>query len=276
MPRLGVYNGNPYEQPDEKTYSQFGSFPELATTYYQPDQPGLNLAYETARINRGTSPMLTITTKGTQRIAGIAAGNTADLAWLDTYIAALKKLAQLDPTVPVYATIEHEFKPKIRDNLVTGASANPTTYGQALSVFYRKAHAAHPNIITTYWMAGYDRAIEGAVGQAFTTHPKMILFDPYAKQPTQTLADIATGTINWIKAQTWYRNQPLALGEFGMAVTAGDTAMAKFFRESRTHMKNVGLQWGVFFNRPRDVNTLITNGNYPQAVNGFRTALQSR
>lgn len=95
--QLGVYNGSsPRDRSDLTTLADFGRLPDVASTYYLARQP-VDLAYETARIGRGTSPNLTVTTKGTQLLAGIAAGDPAALAWLDTYVASLRALATSTP-----------------------------------------------------------------------------------------------------------------------------------------------------------------------------------
>src|SRR5690606_14121605 len=125
---------------------------------------------------RGTSPNITVTTKGTNRIEALATGPAhpdyaAARQWLQTYVNDLATIAAVDPDVPVYATIEHEFKVKTRLNYVTGESARTDYYGRVLDMFYAMAEQAHPNIRTTYWIVGYDRAFEAAVGTQFRTLP---------------------------------------------------------------------------------------------------------
>ena len=58
----------------------------MSNSYYQPNA-GLDITYETARINRGTSPNISISTKGTQTIAGIVNGDPLGHPWLDGWIA---------------------------------------------------------------------------------------------------------------------------------------------------------------------------------------------
>lgn len=273
---LGVYNGNAGEKPDEKTIAKFGAAPQVASSYYQPNQR-VNLTYETARINRGTSPNITITTKGTQLIAGIASGNATALAWLDTYVAGLKRLAAVNPDVPVYATLEHEYKAKVLQNLVTGASADPATYGRALSVFYRKAAAASSNIHTSYWMVAYDRSFEGRVGAAFTARPDAVLFDPYANSASETVASMTREDLAWIRNQPWYDGQPIALAEFGMPVRYGDEALARFYTSLRGQLDALGLEWAILFNRSRDNDHQIAGRQdgrtFPEAVAAFASSL---
>ncbi len=278
VPGLGVYNGNPEEKPDEKTLCQFGAYPDVANTYYQPKQ-NVSIAYETARIQRGTSPNITITTKGTQLLAGIAKGDAAALTWLDNYVAGLKKLAQVDPNVPVYATLDHEFRVKTKQSYVTGESADPAVYGKALDVFYKKAAAAHKNIRTSYWIVGFDRAFEGTVGDQFTVNPDAIMFDPYANTGSDTVATITRGDLAWIKAQDWYVGQEIGLAEFGMPIANGDANMAKFFTDVRSQLKAQGIEWAVFFNRQKDNDHAIIGRNdgkaFPQSVVAFSKSIKN-
>ena len=70
--RVGIYHGGPAY--DQQVYDTFGTWPGLSTTYVQPEFGGWNLAQEQQRLARGTSPLLTWTTKYTQWIADIASG----------------------------------------------------------------------------------------------------------------------------------------------------------------------------------------------------------
>jgi hypothetical protein len=282
-PEVGVYNGSTPDY-DLDTVRQFGAAPQVANSYYQPTQ-AINVAKETERIRRGTSPNITITTKGTDLIEVLATGSSHPKfaeasAWLNAHIDALSRLADVDPAVPVYATLEHEYKVKIRLAYVTGPSADPVNYGRALDLFYKRAHARNSLIRTTYWMVGSDRAVEGTVGEQFTTLPKAILFDPYATgSGTQTVTSIATADLDWIKDQSWYVGQEVGLGEFGMQVVFGDTALGRFFTNVRRQLKTLGISWAVFFNRQRDLDTRIaerTDGKvFPKGKSSFATTLKS-
>src|SRR3954464_5577290 len=107
-PLVGFYNGGP--STHDAGTAVFGK-PALASTYYQGNQIGNIVAAETPRIRKGISPLITITTiGGTTTLNQIAAGQTA---WLDQYVAALKSLAAVDPSVPIYATLDHEFEVKV-------------------------------------------------------------------------------------------------------------------------------------------------------------------
>jgi hypothetical protein len=247
----------------------------VANTYYQHNQ-NLNVAYESARLQRGTSPNISIATNGTQLLAGIAKGDPQALQWLDNYVAQLKKIAAANPNLPVYATIDQEFKVRVRVGSITGESADPLVYGKALDIFFKKAKAAAPNLKPTYWIVGWDRAFEGSVGTKFTTPPSAILFDPYANTGSDTFASIAKADIDWIKSQPFYVGQTIALAEIGMPVAFGDASLARFYTDARKQMANLGLEWAVLFNRTKDENYKISTGTYPNAVNAFSNSLQQR
>ncbi len=269
---LGVYNGPPYEAPDEACLAEFGAYPDLASTYYQPTET-IDLAYETARIRRGTSPSLTITTKGTQLLAGIADGEPAAMAWLQRHVDDLAVLAAVDRRVPVYATLEHEFVAKVSQGDLVGRSAQPQVYGRALDRFFRAAEQADSRISTTYWFVGYDREAEGAVARQFTVAPDMMLFDPYGSNSFDTLESITREDLDWLRSRPWYQGQPIGLGEFGLPVEYGDVALAFFLEGLPGRLRKLGLDWAIFFNRTRDANYKISPAEYPEAVSAFARSL---
>lgn len=280
-PLVGIYNdGNP--DLDTDGVRQFGRLPEVASSYYQPTQR-VNVAKETDRIQRGTIPNITITTKGTNRIEALGVGPThpgfaAANAWLQQYVDDLAALVQANPGVPVYATVDHEYRVKVRIGDITGASADPANYGRTLQRFYDMVEATEPRIRTTYWMVGSDREFEAKPAQQFRTLPEAILFDPYGSTAGDTIASVAGGDVSWIRSQDWYNGQEIGLGEFGMRVSAGDAAMKKFFTDVRGQFERLGISWGVFFNRERDFDTRIierTDGmKFPGAVSAFAFSLQ--
>jgi hypothetical protein len=194
-------------------------------------------------------------------------------------VASLKQIAQVNPKVPVYATIDHEFRVATNRGDISGASADPVTYGKALSIFFNKVRATGmANLIPTYWIVGYDRAFEGKVGDGFSTDPGAIIFDPYAHNASDTIASITSADLQWIRSQSWYDGQQIGLGEFGMPVANGDPAMAKFFTSIREAFAKQGIAWGVFFNRSRDNDHQIAGRSdgksFPQAVAAFSRSLQ--
>jgi hypothetical protein len=277
---IGVYNGM---FSWDRTRALFGRYPMAETSYYQPDQRVI-VDRERARIRRGISPVITITTKGTRLIEALGSGprhprfRRAE-RWLDRYVARLARIASRDVDVPVYATVEHEFKFKVRIGEVTGRSASPRLYGAMLRRFYAKARAADPDIRVTYWMVAddSDRGLEARVARQFRTPPDAILFDPYGSTSGDTITSVTNGDLRWIRRQRWYVGQEIALGEFGMRVSAGDDALADFHSGLHTDLRGQGISWGVFFNRSRDFDTQIAGRSdrrtFPDAVAAFRASL---
>lgn len=282
-PRIGIYNGwNPDDDVD--ALEHFGALPQLASSYYQPDQD-ISVAAETARIRRGTSPNITITTKGTDYIEVLAAGPRHpqfDIvsAWLERRVDHLAQLAEVDRSVPVYVTLEHEFRVKARTGLVTGRSADPVVYGRALNRFYESVDAASRRLRTTYWIVGYDRAFEATVGDQFEVLPDVLVFDPYPKAASDSLTSIAGEDVDWLRAQPWYDGQEIGIGEFGMPVALGDRALARFYADLRQQLADLGVAWAVFFNGERDFDTRIvdrTDGQtFPLAQRAFARDLTDR
>ncbi len=284
LPGVGGYNGGPSETPDENHLKWFGFTPDVASTYYQSNQ-SVNVAYETARVKRGTSPNLTMTTKGTQYLAQIAAGNTAALAWLNKYIDGLVAVAKVNPDIVVFGSLEHEAKSKVAAGArgevgLTGESADPVVIGRAQSVFFRLLRArGQANLLSTYWMVGYDRAFEGAEGNAFTDLPDVITWDPYGRGTTATIASVAKADAQWIMSQSWFTGQPLAITETGLPVANGDDAVARYLTDFPETLAGLGRELGVtflfaiLFNRTKDNDHQIAgraDGQaFPKAVAAF-------
>lgn len=280
-PRLGVYNYWDADR-DHEINRQFGATAELSTSYYQTTER-VRMESEIARIGRGTSPNITFTTKGTQYLAALGTGRShpqydAASAWLTQHVTDLSTLADLSPSVPVYATLEHEFQTKLQTGEITGRSTDPVLYGRALNRFYRRVDAANPRIRTTYWMVGWDRVLEGRIAEEFTVLPKAILFDPYAHRTTDTLISIASADLRWIRAQDWYVGQEIGLAEFGMQVVLGDEALGTFFASLRGQLEVMGVSFAIFFNREKDFDTRIAERSdgktFPRGQAAFARSLQ--
>lgn len=280
-PRLGIYSGWD-QRNDLKARRWFGALPQISTTYLDTHQR-LNISGESKRINRGTALAVTITTAGTQRIAAIAGGpghpgwDRAE-RWLNRYIGDLSILADINGSVPVYATLDHEFRVNVRLGKIRGESANPKVYGKALSRFYKMAEAANPRIRTTYWFVGYERRFEAKVGNQFRNLPDTYVVDPYSNQAGKSLREAAAPDVRWIRRQSWYTDQEIGLGEFGMAVSAGDRAMGRYYTRVRHTMKDLGISWGIMFNSERMFDTRIVRRSdgrrFPAAVDAFGTSLR--
>lgn len=280
---LGVYGGTPSAKsdPDAVTMRQFGHVPDVANSYYQPGQPTLYTSGEIARLKVGTSPNVTLTAKGTTYVEGIAAGRADALAWLETYVDALRIVSEAVPDgPPVYATLCHEFRAQVAAGHLTGASADPVVYGRALGVLYRLLAERAPRVVGTYWMVGYvgpgpDEAVPPQHFGDFG--PGAWLFDPYAKAADATIASITRGDVARIKSWAAYHGEPIALGEFGMPVKYGDAALGTFYAALRKALAEAGISWGVFFNRARDNDHQIAGRadgrTFPAAVAAFADSL---
>lgn len=279
-PRLGVHSGWSPDH-DVESKQQFGAWPQVANSYYQPGAR-VNLAQERERIRRGTSPNITISTVGSDVIEALGTGPdhtgwTAAKQWLDRYVGDLAELVAVDPDVPVYATIEHEFRPKTRDGMFVGDAAEPAVYGRALSLFYATAHEVEPELRTTYWIVGYDREFESAVAAEFDALPQVVVFDPYAGTADETVESIVAEDVRWLTREDWYDGQEIGLGEFGMRVANGDDAVAAFFTDVRRQLDAAGVSWAVLFNSEANFDTAIsarTDGQrFPRARAAFSRAL---
>lgn len=247
--RVGVYNGSPNELPDEKTLATFGAFPEIASTYYQSDKPGLNLAYETARIKRGIAPLLTLTLKaGSVSLVDVANRAPAAEKLLGTYINALRTLSEIDPTVPVYATLDHEFEVKRNQGVINGISME--TYAKALSRFLERCHAEAPQVVTLHWSGGSDKANTLIGMRALTTLPKMFAFDPYKyahRNPTETL-DVSLGEpVRWLRGLLG--DVRVGLAEFGADAKFGDASNATWMQGLREWCVKNRIEFACLFNR---------------------------
>jgi hypothetical protein len=251
--------------------------PAVSNTYGQPNQR-INQKFEAARLARGTSPNITWTTKGTKRLEGIASGDPTALAWMKQYVDDLVAVAKTAPDRNVYGTLDHESAVKVKRGEIT---SDTQVIGRALAVFCQEvASRKQANLKSTYWVAGYDRTIEGAIGAAIKANggrPDYHLTDPYAHKATDTLKSVVSADIAWYKAQPWYDGQPIGLGEFGMMVVNGDDVLAKFYADARGQLASLGLAFGVFFNRQKDNDHAITGRTdgktFPKAVAAFAASL---
>jgi hypothetical protein len=264
--------------------SGFSKAPNTSNVYLQYKDRATNSAV-TSQLKAGISPTITVTTKGTQTLAGIVSGDKASVAWIDQYVADLVTDGKAYPKVLIVAALDHEFRVKTRVRagvapLITGASADPVTGGKAMGIFAQKLRAATTaagltNVKSAYWIAGSDREFEGTVGAAMSSvaKPDWLVTDPYSNGTQSTLTTIAKSDADWFKSCAWYAGQPIALGEFGMAQKWGDAAMAKFYTNCRASLKAAGVTRGAFFNSNNgDYPHIITTG-YPAAYAAFTSSL---
>lgn len=274
-PLLGVYDGGP--KGDASTRSVFGRYGDISSSYYQPNQASLNVAAEKARIDRGTAPVLTLTSKGTQYINDIANKSGAGWSWIKTYVDSLDTLGSYGKArkVPVFATLDHEWEVKVNQGMLSGNSARAAVYARALSNFFQLVDQAAPEVVTLYWYGHFDTADINAVGSALTVAPDMFALDPYSGQhaaANETIAQMVQPKLTWLKNRSWYKGQRIGLAEFG--ADKSDTNMATyFFKNMRGNLKNLDLAFGIFFNRDDRPYVVKINPNYPRSIAAVRNSL---
>lgn len=279
--RMGVYNGNPGEKPDEKSLATFGSSPEIATSYYQTNQPGLNVAYETARIKRGTSPLLTLTTKsGPVTLADIGSRSARGEAFLTTYITALRTLSEVDVNVPVYATLEHEFEVK-RNEADEGVpdrgafkNVSDAVYAAALSRFLERCHEEAPKVVTLYWFGYSAKAAIRSIQGRLTTKPKAYSLDPYRWEWTPAGTSFDTAILSRVReSREWFgADARVGVSEFGTAAGHGDASNAVWFTGIRSQLTDAGVEFACLFNRGTG-GTGMNIDNQPLARTAFSREL---
>ena len=261
---FGIYNGGPSENPDQGAHSLFGMYPEIASTYVQGTQPQMNIAYESARINRGTAGCYSLTAKnGPVTHMDIANQTPEAEAHLTTHINALKTLSEINPNVPVYATLEQEFEVKrnqgsfFLEPMYYAPDPTFATYAAALSHFCARVHAEAPLVQTTYWFGeGRQNDIRTIVG-ALTTLPKVYCADPYRWSWDGQSAG-RSATIEPVVH--WFRNDPtirakigdnirFGLSEWGTPAAFPDANNAAFITGVRDWAEALELEFIIYFNR---------------------------
>lgn len=285
--RLGIYQGTPAELPDETTLAQFGHYPRIASTYYISTQQTLNMTYETARINRGTSPLITLTTKDTNYMTELANSSVRD-AWLQTYVDRLHTLSLVNPNVPVYATLDHEWEVKVNQGILTGSNADPTNYAKALKKLFTMCDASAPNVQYGYWYGHFDTAAiaEVLVEMAkVDAAPKYIALDPYQNgQGGSTAAANWAPKLSWLKARPQYTalgSPPIGIAEFGMGkgnngyAVHTDAQLATFYGYLHAQMEASDVIFALLFHRDKasEPGYIITDGAHPLAVAAFASSL---
>ena len=273
--RLGWYNGGPAADVS----FALGGTPQIASTYYQPDQAGLNLEAEIARIKRGTSPLITLTLKsGPATLADVATQTPAAIALLDTYTNALQQLAEVDPGVPVYATLDHEAEVKINQGTLPGVTA--TVYAKALSVFLDRCTTRAPAVRSVYWYGASDRTKIAQVLAGLTTPPDVICMDPYSTRShpgTETFTETIKPHLDWLRSNPDYTrlgSPPVGLGEFGTDIAHGDPSCAAWLTDLRARLVDLDLLFALLFNRDSTGwRYKITSGGTPASVTAFNRSI---
>lgn len=241
---LGAYMDTP-RTSDQLAYNLFGKWPQIASGYYDGGVT-INVADQTARINRGIVPVVTISTKSTggdtnDYIAAIQdpshPQHTDAMDWLDIRTDQMVTIAKVRRDRPCYYSFDHEHD--VKYNKATSpyaglASAQPAVFGRAWSIFSgmtkAKAEAeALENVRMLLWYGGSNlTAVRDSMAQISVPNaPDALAYDPYQINGDwpATIADTfrnrlnqtrnAGGTVN----EQWVRlgRPPIGMGEFAIA-----------------------------------------------------------
>jgi len=255
---VGIYHGG--ATTDLDAIDKFGATPPIASTYYIGNQVP-NLTNETARINRGTRPLIAIGTKsGTISISDIASNSGPAQTWMDARIANLHTLSMVDPDITVYTALEIEFEVKVNQALAHVNGISLATYAQALDVWHTRLHANAPLVKSCYWFGGSDWTKIRTILSAMTVAPKLITFDPYRNpgaSSTATFAQIAGPKLTNLTQSAGYSalgEPPVAISETGTDRSHGDPSVAAYIASIPAGLAQLDLQFALYFNRDSGPN----------------------
>lgn len=309
-PLLGIYHSNG-AGVDGDSLTYFGRYAEAYNDYYQVATVGSLLKDQTARVKRGASPVLVVSTKGhfvNQVDGGPAAivngPSDPDYAkvkgTLDTFISQVVQLAKLDPSVPIWVSAWGEMDAKINkfQNNTSGdkIAATPEVGGQGLNIFLGWLRAACvaagvTNVHYTAWFAYTQKTIIATIlSQLDPANVTCIIGDPYTNTAgTETMLNCWNNKwLNWIKSHAQYSRlgaPELGIGECGMSVDGGsatnphtDTQVATYIKPSpsytmRDTLRDAGVVFAIWFDSPRDEDHEITDGSHPLACAAFAASL---
>lgn len=270
---VGGYLGAPTEHPDQRFHEFFGDWPDLASSYYQAQDRGggvLNLAYEQVRIDRGTIPVLTVTsTDGPYTMREIGSG-TAD-QWIDSWAT---DLSELDGEV--WFSFDHEFEVKLNQGKFS-AETSLDDYVSAYNRFQQRVRAQAPNVKFMYWYGYSDREKIDHIG-AGIDRPDIIALDPYVfshHDPTTSFEEMAEPKLDWLLDRSWYDDQPIIFAEFAKDTRHGDDNVADFLTDLRPRMDAIGVAGAIYFSRDKsgDIEADLTTGNWPLATLALESAV---
>lgn len=291
LPWLGCYHGGaiPGDADDAATKASFGAYPDVSSTYIQPQaitaQLQTNIA---AQIANGISPLLTLTSKvppSTITIPEIAAQTSAAVAYVDSYLAMCDTLSRINPAIPVRINMDHE--PEV------GINAKPTAYpnttdaqiAAAATYFIYRARVKAPLCKVVLWFGAFDQTQIAAILTGIMWAPDAMSFDPYdsdAHPVGETFIETMTPIVTFIRANLDYirlGSPELWITEFGIGTEKGDAVCAKWLAGStpgglRADMATLGIAGGVFFDR-NNPDYLIDSGNFPLSCAAFTASLHA-
>lgn len=230
---------------------------------------------------KGVSLNLELSAKNTTYVAGIVSGNAAAMSWLNSYIADIKTISDYSKSLNngtyVVAALVHEAQAQVHKGYLTGTSADPATIGKAQEIAIKLGKASAPNAYWSVWMVGYDHTFEGTeLAQITNPKPDIITWDPYANHScSDTIADIATDDLNWIKTQSAY-NGRVALSESGMSNTCSDAQLATFYTGIAAKLRafSPALSFFVYFDSNNgDYNHTMTTSKDPKGMAAMQASL---
>lgn len=282
---MGMYSGNPQENPDEKHLALFGKYPDIATSYIL--NGSINTTYERARFQRGTSLILDLDPKQSPgTLTAVANETTAGLSYIRTFLDQAKAIQDLDRSTngpKVWLAWAHEWEVKWRNNIWTNTSdAMWQNWAKSHSVFNREAHIR--GLRTVFWTGGYSNnwTILAQVMAAMTVPCDAVSTDPYRSGGTATLASNWAGWgVNFFKNDpTWkaWGSPPIFVTEYGVNNDAStDASAAAFLTGVRQTMTDLGVTAAVYFNRNRSDEASnhmwqLDDGNSPQALAAYKAS----
>lgn len=281
---LGMYNGNPSENPDEDYKNQFGSYPVVTSSYYTSNPP--NEKYETARVQRGTDVWMDFDTKNTAGLIGqIADRNSSALTnWLYPNLDAAQKVAAAGKAKgggQVTISFVHEWEVKVAQNKFTNTrDRNPLVFAAAFDVFISEARKRAPDVKVALWMGNSAANWKTNIGTAINAMkqvPDKVSWDPYVtvnRSSSTTPLELFKPTHDW-----WEANKPstwkvsYAITEFGIATQHGDAAGAAFYSKVKEAMKALNIVECLQFNRDKgeaNGNWKITGSATPKTKAAFK------
>jgi hypothetical protein len=286
--RMGMYNGNPSENPDENYKQQFGAENQITSSYYTGQAPNVN--YELSRVAKGISVYLDFDTKNTPGQINLISKRDPNTLnnWLRPDLNAAQKIAEAAKGgAEVTVSFVHEWEVKTAQAKFSGYDADPVIYGKAFAVFIEEARKLAPDCKIVYWMGNSANDWQTRVGTAIKQMlrgPDKVSWDPYVtvrKSPSMTPLELFQPVHDWWLANEQYKawgSPDLAISEFGIATQHGDDACAAFYSKVGEAMEALDILEVIQFNRDKgevNGNWKITGGTTPKAKGAFKAEAAS-